>query len=187
MRIWGVGQARIAISALTMQLRFCPEGASGCSRGMSEAIPPVNIVDNNFPEGDAAATVFKEEFTALLNAITSITAPGQFGNRLGGWLGWNRRIPFGEVSMGGCRPGESLRSSPGYMPQPLRGRISRTLSGLCFGKPHKRQDHFRPSPDPLMCARKSRYSNRSSSRFWVVGADHVRFIDESTKEASDMI
>ena len=79
---------------------------------MSEAIPPVNIGDNNFPEGDAAATVFKEEFTALLNAITSITAPGQFGNRLGGWLGWNRRIPFGESSMGDAGRGNRFAHPP---------------------------------------------------------------------------
>ncbi len=67
-------------------------------------------------------------FTALPKEVTSITTQRRFGNGLSDPPGGNRRTSFGEVRMEKRLPGESLRSSPGYMPRPLRGRVSRLPS-----------------------------------------------------------
>jgi hypothetical protein len=48
-----------------------------------------------------------------------VTAPRRSGYR----PDWNRRIPSGEVCVKEPYPGESLRSSPGYIPLSLRDRI----------------------------------------------------------------
>ena len=45
--------------------RNCPEGTTGCRRGMSEAIPPVNLSTRCFSEGDTAAEKLETRFAAL--------------------------------------------------------------------------------------------------------------------------
>jgi hypothetical protein len=44
--------------------RICPEETSGCSRGMSEAIPPINLITRYFSAGDIAAEKLETRFAA---------------------------------------------------------------------------------------------------------------------------
>jgi hypothetical protein len=109
--------------------------------------PPVNLTTRYLSEGDTAAEKLETRFSVLPKTTTSIKVPRRSGNGLGHPPGGNRRISFGEVRMAKCLPGESLRSSPGYMPRPLRGRVSRLPTrpspaggpqniGKLFGTPH---------------------------------------------------
>ena len=92
---------------------------------MSEAIPPVGICRKNLPRrgcGDFTSPGSQISFDVIVNSIGA----GHRGERYGA-IGiaaeiFRRCIPFGEIRVEGHGPGESLRSSPGYNPEPLRGK-----------------------------------------------------------------
>ena len=89
--------------------RICSEGTSGCSRGMSEAIPPVNLATRYFSEGDTTAEKLETRFATLPKAHDIDCSPETIWKRIRRSAGREsshllRRSPYRETLTGGIAP-----------------------------------------------------------------------------------